>query len=832
MITQNAFRYSVSVLALAGVAVSTPALAQEATPAAAAETAAPPPGRATIVVTATKREEDLQDVPIVVTAVGQELLEDAGIADIKDLQILTPGLTVTSSSNETSTTARVRGVGTVGDNPGLESSVLVMIDGVYRPRNGVGFGDLGQMERIEVLKGPQGTLFGKNASAGVINILTEAPDYDYSAQTELTAGNYGLFGGSASVNAPIVEDVLAGRLYVAGRKRDGFLDVDTGPGPRTLDEDNDQDFFTVRGQLLAEPTSALSARLILDYTERDENCCGATQLFVGTATNSRANLINAVRPGSIDTVATPFDRRALANRDTSQNIIDQGASLEVNYDVNDDITLTSISALRTWDATIGQDTDFTAADILYRPTDGSNFTSFAQYSQEVRLAGDAGPFTWLVGGFLAREELESGSVLLAGSDFYPYFFSRVLGGAPSLIGLTPASGAAAAGTGYRDAYDQTGDSWAVFTENTWDITDRLALTGGLRFTQDKKELDTVYSTTGSSCDQGEAAFGTLAGVVGQATATTIVGGLCLNQLNNDFDALGPYTQERTEEAVTGTLKLKYDVTDTAMLYGSYARGFKAGGFNLDREQTIIVTPTGPNFTADADTSFEGEYVDAFEIGAKTEWFNGDLLVNTAIFHQTYTDFQLNTFAGTAFVVETLPEVVSQGVDADFFWTTPWDQLSFQGGVTYADTVVSVFTASDLTNPARFNSLRRLPGETLSFAPEWSSTLAATFEQPFADTMVFRANVSAKYSSEYNTGSDLHPSKHQDAYTLVNARLGVGSDDDLWMLELWAQNLTDQDYLQVGFNGPFQVDENNDSISVYNAFLGAPRTYGMTLRTKF
>ncbi len=832
MIKQNAFRYSVSVLALAGVALSAPAFAQEAAAPVAPEAAAPPPGRATIVVTATKREEDLQEVPIVVTAIGQDLLQDAGIADIKDLQILTPGLTVTSSSNETSTTARIRGVGTVGDNPGLESSVLVMIDGVYRPRNGVGFGDLGQMERIEVLKGPQGTLFGKNASAGVINILTELPDYDYSAQTELTAGNYGAFGASASINAPIVEDVLAGRLYVASRKRDGYMNVDNGIGPRTLDEDNDQDFFTIRGQLLAEPGDSLTARLILDYTERDENCCGATQLFVGQATNSRANFINQVRPGSIDSVATPYDRQTEANRDTAQNIIDQGASLQIDYDINDDITLTSITAARTWDATIGQDSDFTSADLIYRPSDGSNFTSFAQYSQELRLAGAAGPFTWLVGGFVAREDLETGSVLRAGADFYPYYFSRVLSGVPALIGLTPASGVAAAGTGYNDRYDQTGDSWAIFTENTWDITDRLALTGGLRFTQDKKELNTVYSTTGTSCDQGEAAFRTLVGIVGQATATTLVGGMCLNQLNNDFDALGPYSQERTEEAVTGTLRLKYNVTDTAMLYGSYARGFKAGGFNLDREQTIVVTPTGPNFTADPDTAFAGEYVDAFEIGAKTEWLNGDLLLNAAYFHQTYEDFQLNTFAGTAFVVETLPEVVSQGVDADFVWFSPWEQLSFQGGVTYADTVVSDFTAADLLNPSRFNSLRRLPGETMSFAPEWSGSLAATFEQPIADTLVFRANLSAKYSSEYNTGSDLHPSKHQDAFTLLNGRISIGSDDDLWTVELWGQNLTDEDYLQVGFNGPFQVDENNDAISVYNAFLGAPRTYGATLRAKF
>ena len=151
-----------------------------------------------IVVTAQKREQSLQDVPVVVTALSQQLMQDAGVKDIKDLQVLTPGLTVTSTSNETVTTARIRGVGTVGDNPGLESSVGVVIDGVYRPRNGVSFGDLGEVTRIEVLKGPQGTLFGKNTSAGVINILTAEPKFTFGGTGELTAGNFGQLGASAS----------------------------------------------------------------------------------------------------------------------------------------------------------------------------------------------------------------------------------------------------------------------------------------------------------------------------------------------------------------------------------------------------------------------------------------------------------------------------------------------------------------------------------------------------------------------------------------------------------------------------------------------------------
>src|SRR5688572_3877305 len=189
-----------------------------------------------IVVTAQKREESLQDVPIVVTALSRETLEDNGIRDVKDLQMLVPGLTVTSTQSEALTTARIRGIGTVGDNAGLESSVGVVIDGVYRPRNGVGFGDLGELERIEVLKGPQGTLFGKNTSAGVINVITRRPSFETTADAELAVGNYGAIGVSAAFNTPLHENA-AFRVYGAKRTRDGFIDVNRGTGPRAEDDD-------------------------------------------------------------------------------------------------------------------------------------------------------------------------------------------------------------------------------------------------------------------------------------------------------------------------------------------------------------------------------------------------------------------------------------------------------------------------------------------------------------------------------------------------------------------------------------------------------------------
>ncbi len=241
MQSKNHLRMVASGAALVLALQATPLLAQSAaspgpstpTPSPAAIPSSDAPRSVDeIVVTAQKRTENLQNVPIVVTTVSHQLLQDTGVKDIKDLALLAPGLLVTSTSSEASTTARIRGIGTVGDNAGLESSVGIVIDGVYRPRNGVGFGDLGDVERIEVLKGPQGTLFGKSATAGVINIITAAPKDTFGLNAELEGGNYGAIGGAAEVTGPLT-DTLSASLYFADRQRDGYFDVDTGGGPRT-----------------------------------------------------------------------------------------------------------------------------------------------------------------------------------------------------------------------------------------------------------------------------------------------------------------------------------------------------------------------------------------------------------------------------------------------------------------------------------------------------------------------------------------------------------------------------------------------------------------------
>ena len=254
------------VVALAAT-VAGPALAQSTS----TENEAPTTLSA-ITVTAQKREEALQDVPIVINVLPEQLLQDTGVRDIKDMQVLVPGLTVTSTQSAAQTTARIRGIGTVGDNPGLESSVGIVIDGVYRARNSVGFGDLGEMERIEVLKGPQGTVFGKNTSAGVINVITRRPSYTQAVEGEVTVGNYGLLGVSGSYNDAL-SDNAAFRIFATKRKRDGVDNVDTSGGPRQETDDGDQNYHSLRGQLLLEPTSNLNINFIADYTSREENCC-------------------------------------------------------------------------------------------------------------------------------------------------------------------------------------------------------------------------------------------------------------------------------------------------------------------------------------------------------------------------------------------------------------------------------------------------------------------------------------------------------------------------------------------------------------------------------
>jgi iron complex outermembrane recepter protein len=327
-----------------------------------------------IIVTAQKREQNLQDVPISVMALSGAQLKDAGVTDIKTLQVLTPGLTTTSTTSENVTTVRIRGIGTVGDNPGLESSVGVVIDGVYRARDGVGFGDLGEIDRIEVLEGPQGELFGKNNDAGVVNIVTKRPSSTFGVTAEVSAGNFNDREISASVTGPL-GDLSSARLFVGYQKRDGFLGVDTGAGPNSDTSTDNRNFYTLRGQYLLTPSDDVNFLVIADYTKRNESCCGAVQVADGPF----YGLINALASvpqlggqtgltGIASPPLSPFDRIAYANQPIAQQIRDTGISGELNWNLGA-AKFTSITAYRENTLIAGNDFDYTARRYRARPGD-------------------------------------------------------------------------------------------------------------------------------------------------------------------------------------------------------------------------------------------------------------------------------------------------------------------------------------------------------------------------------------------------------------------------------------------------------------------------------
>ena len=755
-----------------------------------------------VIVTAQKREQNLQDVPIVVNVVSARQIEDAGVRDVKDLQVLTPGLSVTSTTSGAQTSIRLRGVGTIGDNPGLESSVGTVVDGVYRARSGVAFGDLGEMRRIEVLKGPQGTVFGKNTSAGVINVITQEPSFDFGARGELTAGDHGAKGAAASVTGAFSETV-AGRLYAARRVRDGFYDVRNGAGPSRQNDNDDQDMWTVRGQLLFLPNQNLRLRALADYTKREERCC----LNVTTQVGATGAIIDALAADEgLARPADPFRRLAYANRESNQDIVDKGLSLQADWDIGPDVSLTSITAYRRWRSRQANDIDFSSADIWYRPDDGRSFSRFDVFSQEVRLAGVSGPLDWMVGGYYSDEQLDTSAFTSFGSAYETYFGLLLSGGTnpaavSALTGL-PAGTNYIPGQGSYDRFDHSTRGGALFTNNTWNVTDALEVTFGLRYTDETKKVFAQYRNTapGSAC----------AAALVRPIPAAARAALCAPGADPAFNNVDT-RQKRGEDRLGGTVKVSYRINPDLMTYVSYASSHKSGGYNLDRARITagVINP---------DTSFEAETVKAYEAGFKSTLVDGDLTLNAAAFHQTFKHFQLNTFTGISFVVASIPKVVSKGVDADIAWRTPIEGLTATGGLTYAVTQYDDFAPGAGVGPL-------LPGSRLSYAPLWSASWSAAYERDVGANLKLRASLAGRYTSQYNTGSNLDPLKVQDALTLWNGRIGLGAADERWTVELFAQNLTDEDYLQVVVDQPLQS-------GTYAAFLGAPRTWGVTLRSRF
>lgn len=865
-------------LSLLGTAHAQDAGADDAAESTAAVTGTSD-GREEVTVTATRRATKIQSTPIAITAVGEKAIENAGVRDTQSLTQVVPALSFPQSENSASVTARVRGVGTQGSNPGLESAVGIFIDGVVRSRNSVAFGDLGDIQRVEVLRGPQGTLFGRNTSAGLISVITKPPSLtevqaSASASYESFDGHYLTFG----LSAPLIENELGVRVFGSLRKRDGYMDINPGvPGER---DGNNKDSWALRGQVLAAAGESTTLRIIVDAAHKDEECCYAATIrgagpggpLVGgipvgpTGPQMINNILTYTGKASTNTV---HDQIGYADHDYSQLIDEWGLSAELNSDLGW-ANFTSVTAYRDWEYTYGQDADFSGLDIIYLDRDGTNFQRFKTFTQEFRFAGETAWVDWLVGGFYSHEVLTRANSVKVGHGYEPFFIpwrtgasvAALRGGYSAFTGglFLPTDSLAQPGSGNLDFYKQTSESFALFTHNVFHVTDKFDVTLGLRWTTETKDLTADYNgyktnpSRPTPCEALEAVYGYNSAanpaVSGNATLAAFNRLACLPGGRGALVALtagnAVHFQTRDETEFSGIVTLSYEVSDDINVYGTYSRGYKAGGFNLDRSYTVSATdntsivsgPVGSQTIVGPDTSFPAEMVDAYEIGAKFTLAGGNLNLNVAAYYQDFENFQLNTFSGISFFVTSVPEVISKGVELDASWFTDIDGLSFNFGVAYADARygdgadMAAFAASQ---PALFY----LPGNHLTSAPEWTLTAGFTYEFPvFGGSWMGLIHADTRYVSSQLTGSNLDPNKLQDGYALVNLRLGLATEDERFAIEFWARNLFDERYFQISFDAPLQGDAptslapNPGTFSQIDAFLGEPLTMGITLKTRF
>jgi iron complex outermembrane recepter protein len=847
-----------------------PALAQSTT------TAQAEPAVEEVIVTATRRETALQSVAVAVTAVGAQALQDAGVKDIRDLQQLAPSLQVPVSENSGSVTARLRGVGTQGSNPGLESSVGVVIDGVTRARNSVAFSDLGEIRAVEVLRGPQGTLFGANTSAGLINVNTKKPSFEWGASGDITVGNYGAGGVGLGITGPLVADKVAGRLYVTGRARQGFVDIENAG--QLVGESNDQAYFTARAQLLFTPNEDFDARMILDAASRSESCCAGLVFLTDVRNPSSTAILNKIRPGSLRLGNQLENNVASANRDYLQDVDEAGVSLEMNWNVGPG-KLTSITAQRNWERQGTADSDYSGVDLIYSLKSEGAGSEFSNFTQELRYAGSFGKLDYLVGAYYLNETIDRHDRFRIGTDYGTYF-GALLGPALGINALSPTTtnaqlaavpltwqavagvpaalrGDFTAGGGTTDDYTQKSKALSFFTHNIYEVNDALSFTLGLRYTSQEKTFRADYSTAGNGpCKAFESVLG-LNPAANAGALAAVVGTLCQPWMRSALDNID-HRQSKDEKEWSGILSASYRFADNINSYASFSRGYKAGGFNLDRafsnfvnnlSVSVVSGAPGAQTIAQPDTSFEAETVDAYEIGLKTQWFDRALTANLALFHQTFENYQLNTFTGISFIVTAVPEVVSQGAELDFFLRTPVDGLTLSGGMSYtiAEYTKNLGSASNITSfLGRNPNLYYLPGNQLTSAPKWTFGSAINYERPiFGDAAILKTYVDFRYNSEYVTGSNLDPRKTQSGFTLVNGRIGLSTKDERWTFELWGRNLTDKRYAQITFDAFAQGDSpsltNQPALggfaprainSQINTFAGEPRTYGATLRWSY
>lgn len=583
-----------------------------------------------VIVTATRREEDAQTVPVAVSAFSSSQIEDSLIRDTNGLQQIASSLVVTVSNSETTGgVIRIRGVGTAGQNPGLEGAVGAFVDGVYRSRPGLVLNDLLDVKQVEVLRGPQGTLFGKNTSAGAIVITTNEPEFEWGGQALFGIGGDGQERYMGVLTGPILKDLLAFRLSGIVNKRDGIVtDVNTG------EKYNNRDRLSLRAQLMAKPAEDVSLRMIVDYIDKDEVCCAAPYVVNGVRAPLIANL-----GGTVFNPTREDDLVVALNTAPQSKVEEFGISGHLDWKL-DFGTLKVIASTRSFLATRNSDVDGSDLDLANQLNEQ---TKDRLDSLEATLQGTNGRLDWLVGAYAFQTKFNNPQSQVMGAELGTY-----------IQGFYPRPVAALYQAGDGDLlrrFYQDGNGWSLFTHNTFSLTDKLKATLGVRYLEEDKD-------GGGQFVIQEAA---------SCTSPLVVAALRI------FCAVPDYQTNFKDDALTYTAALSYQLTPDVMGYVSYSKGYKAGGINLNRNAGQLTSQT-----------FLPEESDNYEVGIKTQWLDERVLVNLTGFRLKFTDYQRNVFTGTETLLSNQGEVVSQGVELETRFR-PFEGLDLNASTTFADT---------------------------------------------------------------------------------------------------------------------------------------------------
>ena len=831
---------SATALALFAVA---PVYAQEAPQ---ADDAAAEEGSNDIIVTASKRAQTLQDVAISVSVTDAKTIEQSSISDLIDLQFIVPSLKVPQFNGTSQTNFVIRGFGNGSGNIGIESSVGVFIDGVYRSKTASAISDLPEIERIEVLRGPQSTLFGKNTSAGAISIITKKPEFNWSGKATATYGNYNTREGSLSLNAGL-SDTVALRLSGSFNKRDGYVsNLTTGT------KINNRDRFSARYDMLFEPSDALSFRLIADYSKITEVCCGAVPIVNGPVTTG---IIGGQLGGRIGDPARIYNYEIVYDSDPTNDLVGKGISLQTDADLGF-AKLTSITALRKQTDNTFLDVDFTSAKIVDQNID----TSVKNFTQEFRLTSDGdGPFSWLVGAFYAKEQIDKFEFIKWGTQGRAFVNGLTSGLLPLLEGLQIASGGAAPGTTYiqpgqgvRVDYGLDNKSYSLFGQADYKIGNKLTVTGGLAYLNDRK----VGFMNGLSTDRfAQLNLNNLPNIsllpiaalnTGVAASTAQLRNIALSLSppgatlaspipGNYFAALGfggfqflsqPFNYPNATETgiekgnkVVYMGRIAYDFSNRLNVYATYSKGWKGSAYNLSRDSRPALSGVG--------RVAGPENVTVYEIGIKGSFPGG--FVNLAVFDQTIKGFQSNGFTGTGFNLVNAGAQSVKGFEADFSYR-PVRGLTFSGGVTYLDPLYDSFTrAACFSYDPRCTAgvqFRDLSGTRPLGISKWSVNLNAAYNFEIGGGWGGYIRSEYSYASTIGTGNAIPPTfaVGRNDYNNVNMSVGIGNPDII-MAQLWARNLTKDKALIASFA----------SVAQSGSFAGypiQPRTYGLTLSKSF